>query len=153
MTTPLALPLLNGVVNLEDALDEDDDVLSQLRHPQERDEFLNYLEAHTADIKTLVCAHLGVSNCHVCIMGIWRSGSFNVCVPFLLPRKKGVRETNTIYVRFPLPYKLGEDRFPGNVDEKLRAEVATYIWLQEKSPDVPIPLLHGFGLPNGQCVS
>lgn len=148
-----ALPLLGRFVNLEDALDEDDDVLSQLRHPQERDDFFNYLEAHTADIKTLVCAHLGVSNCHVCIMETWRSGSFNVCVPILLPKTEIRRGPNRVYVRFPLPYKLGEDRFPGNVDEKLRAEVATYIWLQEKSPDVPIPLLHGFGLPNGQCVS
>ncbi|KFY09676.1 hypothetical protein V492_05391 [Pseudogymnoascus sp. VKM F-4246] len=59
MAAPAALPLLDRLVNLEDALDEDDDVLSQLRHPRERDEFFNYLEAHTADIKTLICAHLG----------------------------------------------------------------------------------------------
>lgn len=153
MATPAALPLLGRLVNLEDALDEDDDVLSQLRHPRERDEFFNYLEAHTADIKTMVCAHLGVSDCHVCIKSIWRSGSFNVCVPILLPIKECDQGANTVYVRFPLPYKLGENRFPGNVVEKLRAEVATYIWLQGNSPDVPIPILHGFGLPDGHCVS
>ncbi|KFX90879.1 hypothetical protein V490_06218 [Pseudogymnoascus sp. VKM F-3557] len=151
MAATLTLPLLNKLVNLEDALRGDDDVLSQLRHPQERDDFFSYLESHTPDIKTQVCAHLGVSDCHVCIMSIWRSGSFNVCVPVILPIIGGDQEPSTVYVRFPLPYKLGEDRFPGNIDEKLRAEVATYIWLQENSPDVPIPILHGFGLPDGQC--
>lgn len=153
MAAPSALPLLNKLVNLEDALKGDDDVLSQLRHPQERDNFFGYLEAHTLEIKSQVCAHLGVSNCHVCIMSIWKSGSFNVCVPVLLPRQNGSQEPNKVFVRFPLPYKLGEDKFPGNVDEKIRSEVATYIWLQENSPDVPIPVLHGFGLPDGQCVS
>lgn len=56
-------------------------------------------------------------------------------------------------IRFPLPYKVGEDFRPGNVDEKLRSEAATYLWLQEHCPDVPVPDLLGFGFPGGQSVS
>ncbi|KAK0103267.1 hypothetical protein ONS95_005300 [Cadophora gregata] len=39
---------------------------------------------------------------------------------------------------------------PGNADEKLRCEVASYLWIQENCPDVSIPYLFGFGFPNGQ---
>ncbi|OAA42761.1 hypothetical protein NOR_04892 [Metarhizium rileyi] len=38
---------------------------------------------------------------------------------------------------------------PGNSDEKLRTEIATYVWLEENCPDVPIPTLHAFGFPDG----
>lgn len=41
---------------------------------------------------------------------------------------------------------------PGNVDEELRFEVATYIWIHENCPTVPIPTLYGFGFPDGQTV-
>jgi hypothetical protein len=147
-----ALPLLKGSVHLEDALDEDDDMLAQLRHPQHKKEFFDYLMAHNADIENLVRCHLGINRCHVCVMEIWKSGSFNVCIPILIPGT-GCRGHDKVFVRFPLPYKVGEANNPGNVEEKLRTEIAAYVWLQEQCPDVPIPTLHGFGLPDGQCVS
>lgn len=75
-----------------------------------------------------------------------------MCVPVLIPAT-GRRGHDTVFVHFPLPYKVGEARNPGNVDEKLRAEIATYVWLQENCPDVSIPTLYGFGLPDEQCVN
>jgi hypothetical protein len=147
-----ALPLLKGPVHFEDALDEDDNILAQLRYPQHKKEFFDYLMAHNADIENLVRCHLGIDQCHVCVMEIWKSGSFNVCIPIHIPAT-GRRGHDKIFVRFPLPYKLGEANSPGNVEEKLRTEIAAYIWLQEQCPDVSIPILHGFGLPDGQCVS
>ena len=51
-------------------------------------------------------------------------------------------------IRFPLPYKLGESSNPGNMDEKVRSEVATYIWMQQKCPEIPIPYLWGIGIGN-----
>jgi hypothetical protein len=41
---------------------------------------------------------------------------------------------------------------PGNVDEKLRTEAATYIWLQSNCPNIPVPRLFGFGFPGTQSV-
>jgi hypothetical protein len=38
------------------------------------------------------------------------------------------------------------------VDEKLRCEVATYSWIHQNCPMVPIPCLYGFGFPDGQTV-
>ncbi|KLJ05504.1 hypothetical protein EMPG_11019 [Blastomyces silverae] len=55
----------------------------------------------------------------------WPYGSFNVCIP------------------------IGEEAFPGNAEEKVRSEAATYIWIHENCPDVPIPNLRGFGVPDG----
>ncbi|QQK42503.1 Aminoglycoside phosphotransferase [Penicillium digitatum] len=52
--------------------------------------------------------------------------------------------------RLPLPYRIGEDSGPGNADEKIRCEVGTYAWLQEKCPSVPIPHLYGYGFTAGK---
>lgn len=57
-----------------------------------------------------------------------------------------------IMIRFPLPYRIGENCCPGNADEKVRCEVGTYAWLQENCPVVPIPPLYGFGLCNDRTV-
>ena len=81
---------------------------------------------HKADIKNLVRSHLGVSPYHVCVIEIWKSGSFNVYVPILIPAT-GRRGHDKVFVRFPLPYKVGEANNPGNAEEKLRTEVAAYI--------------------------
>ncbi|RMD39548.1 hypothetical protein DV735_g5580, partial [Chaetothyriales sp. CBS 134920] len=53
-------------------------------------------------------------------------------------------------IRFPLPYKVDGPKSAGNADEKLRCEVATYIWIQDHCPDIPIPRLRGFGFSSGQ---
>ncbi|OIW33075.1 hypothetical protein CONLIGDRAFT_628013 [Coniochaeta ligniaria NRRL 30616] len=147
-----SLSTLRGQVNLQDALDEDDDVLAQLRYPGQQKAFWDSLVARKADIEALVRYHLGIDWCYVCTTEIWKAGSFNVVLPVLV-RAKGCRGNERVYVRFPLPYKLGEAQHPGNVEEKLRTEIATYTWLQEHCSDVPIPVLHGFGLPDGTCFS
>ncbi|KAG8415139.1 hypothetical protein J3459_011115 [Metarhizium acridum] len=146
------LATLRGRVSLEDALDEDDDVLAQLRYPGQQKKFWASLIARKADIEALVRYHLGVDWCYVCVMDIWKAGSFNVVLPVLI-RTKRCHGSERVFVRFPLPYKVGEAMHRGNVEEKLRTEIATYIWLQQHCPDVPIPILHGFGLPDGTCFS
>ena len=45
-----------------------------------------------------------------------------------------------------MPHKVGEQYSPGAVDEKIRAEVATYGWIETNCPEIPIPYLHAFGL-------
>ncbi len=80
-----------------------------------------------------------------------RQAGFNVVLPVLI-RAKDHQGNERVYVRFPLPYKVGEAEHQGNVEEKLRTEIATYIWLQTNCPDIPIPILHGFGLPDGTCL-
>ncbi|KAH8710096.1 hypothetical protein GQ44DRAFT_626978, partial [Phaeosphaeriaceae sp. PMI808] len=40
-----------------------------------------------------------------------------------------------------------------NAEEKLRCEVAAYIWIESNCPDIPIPCLRGFGFRNGQSFS
>ncbi|KAG7149755.1 hypothetical protein HYQ46_001320 [Verticillium longisporum] len=36
------------------------------------------------------------------------------------------------------------------MDEKLRCEVATYVWIEEHCRDIPIPKLHAFGFTDGR---
>ena len=78
-------------------------------------------------------------------------GYYNICIPVYVDGCVGF-PGKRVLVRIPLPYKLGEAESPGNVEEKLRCEAATFIWIQEQCPEVPIPHLWGFGFPSGQCV-
>lgn len=142
------LPLLKGTITLDQALSDDDNLLAALGYPRQKREFWNYLSAHKAEIEAAVSFHLNVK-CRVADEGTWLSGSYDVCVPVHISPPSTLR---VVLVRIPLPYKLGEAFRPGNVDEKLRCEAASYIWLQQNCPDIPIPFLYGFGLPDGQTV-
>ncbi len=143
------LPLLNGRITLDRALNDDDNILAQIGYPQRRQEFFSYLSAHKAEIEAIVSFHLSAKNCRVSDVQTWLSGSYNVCIPVYISPPSNVR---SVLVRIPLPYKVGEAKSPGNMDEKLRCEVASYLWIQENCPDVSIPYLFGFGFPNGQTV-
>lgn len=142
---------MNQGMTLEEALAVDDDVLLELCYSRKQEELLDYLRDSRGDIENAVSRHLGLSKSERCRLGEqdeWMRGNFNLCIPVYIehwsrhPRKR-------VVIRFPLPYKLGESDFPGNVEEKLRCEAATFIWIQEHCPEVPIPFLWGFGLPNG----
>lgn len=56
-------------------------------------------------------------------------------------------------IRFPLPYRVGELVCPGNSDEKINCEAATYAWIQENCPFSSKPQLYGFGLSTNQRVN
>jgi hypothetical protein len=147
------LPLLKGTITLEEALSEDEDVIQKLSYWEKRSLFYIYLDCRRAQINELVSRHLNVSPDSFQLGEIkeWIHGSFNVCIPIHISRPRPGLPERAI-IRFPLPYKTGEEHFPGNVDEKLRCEAATYVWLQRNCPDVPIPRLFGFGFPGTQSV-
>jgi len=134
--------------------DDDDDVLHELSYPQKRREFYFHLLEHRQDIKHLVSFHLGVTR-ETCKAAKdfreWVQGSFNACIPIYIDDAARIR-IKKVFSRFPLPYKVGESQYPGNADEKLRCEAATYIWIQNSCPDIPIPCLRGFGFPYSQSV-
>jgi hypothetical protein len=78
----------------------------------------------------------------------WVHGSFDACIPICIGDSFRF-SARKVFIRFPLPYKVGESQYLGSAEEKLRCEVATYIWIQSHFPDVPIPCLRGFGFPVG----
>ncbi|RDW68765.1 uncharacterized protein DSM5745_08525 [Aspergillus mulundensis] len=88
--------------------------------------------------------------CRVGEVKDWISGSFNVCIPVDIDGQDG-NASKRVLIRFPLPYKVGESQHPGNADEKLRCEAATFIWIQQNCPSVPIPRLWGFAFAQGPC--
>ncbi|CAG8426436.1 unnamed protein product [Penicillium salamii] len=142
------LPLLRGNTTLESALEEEDDVLLELGLTEQHIDFFVSLYSNFDDIENIASYHLGLGPSDTYRVGgvnEWVHGSFNVCI-----RKKYQNPNKQALIRFPLPYKVGEARNPGNVDEKLRCEAATFIWIHEKCPEVPMPQLWGFGLVGGQ---
>lgn len=148
MSSSTSLPLLAGGITLSEALDEEDDILKKLTYPEKRLDFCGYLHAHAKDMEAVVSHHLHVSReaCRTPWVNEWIHGSFNICIPIYVHGEKRV------IIRFPLPYKIGESTSPGNAEEKLRCEVATYAWMQSHCPSIPIPRLWGFSFPSGLSV-
>ncbi|TVY88914.1 hypothetical protein LAWI1_G007107 [Lachnellula willkommii] len=88
---------------------------------------------HRKDFEAIVSYHLSLAANEICRfgeVGEWKHGSFNS----KSPRRR-------VLLRVPLPYKVGESAYPSNANEKLRTEAATFIWIEDNCPDVPIPHL------------
>lgn len=112
-----SLPLLRGnSISLEDALTDDDNILHRLDYPQKQEEFWSYLLAHRNEIERVVSFHLRAKHCQNADQAHWLCGSYNVCIPVYtnLPSEE------CVLIRIPLPYEVGEEKIPGNFDEKLR---------------------------------
>lgn len=100
---------------------------------------LSRLVAHHLEIRE----SLARERCAEEPVGSWLHGSFNLCVPV---RVAGA-STGRVLLRCALAHRLS-----GMVDEKMRCEVATYVWMQENCPKIPMPRLFGLGLPGGPHV-
>ena len=149
-----SLPLLRGNITLRSAIEDDDNILQELSYPDQRIEFFTYLYTRRQKIEAIVSYHLGFGKAELCQIGDideWIAGSFNVCIPVYID-ERAHHHAKRVLIRFPLPYKVGELRNPGNAEEKLRCEVAAFIWIQENCSAIPIPRLWGFGFPGGQSV-
>ncbi|KZF22308.1 hypothetical protein L228DRAFT_239293 [Xylona heveae TC161] len=141
--------LLRREITYDSAKGKEVNILHQLGYYDQRNQFFAHLDDNHLWIRKVVAYHLGLKSstaCRVAEVEDWLHGSFNVCIPVVVPSWNDKR----VLIRFPLPYRVGEAFRPGNGDEKIRCEAGTYAWLQENCPDIPIPLLYGFALSTGE---
>ena len=145
------LKLIGKKIQLSEALTDEDNILQQLQYPKKRIDLIVLLLESEHEILRVVAQHLNIrpNACKLSQVSEWRHGSFNLCIPIQVNWNGCTR----VLFRVPLPYKVGEDLFPGNADEKLRCEAATYIYARECCPEVTIPMLLGFGFSTGVSVS
>lgn len=152
--------LLHGFITLSGAEEDEEDMRPRLIYAQQRGAFYEELEAQRHEIKSVIASHCGLTNpdlVHVSAMYddtrlFWLHGSFNVCIPATIDQP-GKSLPAKMAFRVPLPYKVGEHHYPGNCEEKIRSEAATYIWINENCPDIPTAILRGFGIAGGMSVS
>ncbi|KAK8149964.1 hypothetical protein G3M48_004908 [Beauveria asiatica] len=146
--------LLSGPITLSDATARSTNVLHALRYPLLKQAFYERVESHRALLAEVIAHHLGTrpTAVEISTQEWWRHGSFNLCVPVHvhIDPVALLKVPEFVMIRFPLPYRVGETTRPGNSDEKLNCEAATYAWLRENCPSVPIPRLYGFGLSTNQ---
>lgn len=155
--TPLkARPLLRGEITYSEAKEKDANILHELGYSDQRVKFFTHLYRSRKLIQAIVAHHLGLASaegCHVVDVEDWIHGSFNVCIRVDIDVDSQQQNSEKqLMIRFPLPYRIGENCCPGNADEKVRCEAGTYAWIQQNCPTVPIPHLYGFGLSTGQTV-
>ncbi|KAK4145988.1 uncharacterized protein C8A04DRAFT_26148 [Dichotomopilus funicola] len=155
MPLPVTLPLYNGLrIGLNDAQESEEDIIRRIAWYTAAAAATAELEEQSKEgiISNLASHHLGIraSRCIVEPTRNWPRGSFNQCVFIGIHARSiwgKIAETSSsrLLLRVPSAHRL-----VGMVEEKMRCEVATYIWMQENCPDVPIPRLYGFGFPDGR---
>ncbi|RMZ82656.1 hypothetical protein DV738_g1636, partial [Chaetothyriales sp. CBS 135597] len=141
------LKLIGKNMRLSEALTEEVNIVHMLQYPEKRIELIVQVLENENEILQIVARCLNVKNdaCKLSDIADWTHGSFNLCIPIHV----NWNGHTIVMFRIPLPYKIGEEIYPGNVDEKIRCEAATYIHIRQYCPEVPIPLLLGFGLSAG----
>ncbi|OJD09884.1 hypothetical protein AJ78_08879 [Emergomyces pasteurianus Ep9510] len=150
--------LLTSLITLSSAENREEDMRAELQYAMKRGILFAELQRQEKEIQKLVASHCGLASpdsVQISEMveeannkAVWLHGSFNVCIPVYI-KSPGRSLPARMGFRVPLPYKIGEESFPGNAEEKVRSEAATYIWINKNCPDIPIPKLHGFGVPGG----
>lgn len=146
----------NATCDYKSAEQSDEDVLEEIRWKAATGELRSHLwqRPQQLGIAATVSQHLGLrvrgepETVSIQPPESWIVGTFNICIPIRVRRSPG-DTPYSVLMRCPLPHKLAEERYPGTVDEKMRCEVAAYVWMQENCLEVPIPNLLGFGFPGG----
>ncbi|KAI9756199.1 MAG: hypothetical protein M4579_003939 [Chaenotheca gracillima] len=151
--------LHHGVITHEEASEREDDVLFKLAQWDLVEDWYLYCKRSQNQIEHIVANHLRLADserCELSQMQDWKYGSFNFNVPVIIHSDRRGRFGNRVLLRLPLgrnAYNAGEGGFDSLANEKVRCEVATYAWLDENCPDVPIPRLFGFSFSDGPTFS
>ena len=118
-------------------------MLFRLAYPSQRFEFFLWILQHRKDYEAIVSRYLSLATNETCRfgeVGEWKHSSFNVCIPIYIDNwSKSPRRR--VLLRMPLPYEVGELVYPGNANEKLRTEAATFVWIKDNCPNVLMPHL------------
>jgi hypothetical protein len=148
--------LLREELTFSLAKEREVNILHQLGYFDRQQRFFSYLDIRRDWMKDVVAHHLSLDStevCHIAKIEDWFRGSFNVCVPITIVNwQRRQQPGKRVILRFPLPYRVGDDFRPGNGDEKIQCEAGTYAWLQQNCPEIPIPRLYGFALSSGETV-
>ena len=142
MNSP-TLRTLHSEITFTNTVKEEHDMLQHLNYWQKMLNFLTYLQQHMGEIEAAVSHHMslnGLRQCWLTTSVEWMHESFNICLPVKILNQAGLMNKKVI-IRFPLPYKTGKTKHPGNLDEKLQCEAANYVWIQSNCSDVTIPRL------------
>jgi hypothetical protein len=125
-------------------------ILSRLKRSDCTVKLYQDLRRNRKTIEAITAHHLGLIDPSACVVQdtvTWIKGQFNTCILIHVHESDG--STSKKIFRCPLAHKDGERFSPGAVDEKMRAEVGAYAWIEENCPEIPAPKLHGFGLSPG----
>lgn len=146
---------VKGSLTLEAALKFETDILPTLTALQHVASFRHdKLEARRSQIQDVISRHLNIPSTKFVLSqsSEWVYGSFNICLPIEILDTLSSRLPRKALLRVAMPHAIGESYAPGAVDEKVRCEAATYVWLERDCPTIPIPRLLGVGFPGSRSV-
>ncbi|KXT14119.1 hypothetical protein AC579_91 [Pseudocercospora musae] len=138
-----------GTLSLSAAQRNERNILARLQQSQARKQLYQDLWDNRRTIEAVTAHHLRIAGSSACVVqdtDTWFRGQFNICI--LVHVQDGDGRTCRKIFRCPMAHKVGEEYFPGAMQEKMRAEVATFAWIESNCPGIPIPRLHAFGLSN-----
>lgn len=149
------IALINETMTYSHAIKTDQNIIHEQSHLPKSRCFYKQLWKSRASIEAVTRHHLNLAKDETCIIASsqdWIRGGFNLCIPINIHAAKNPRPSKKLMLRCAMPFKTAEEYYPGTIDEKLGCETATYVWMQERCPMIPVPHLYGFGFLNGRQV-
>lgn len=144
----MALALSNGQsFTLSAAQKSERNILTRLRRSHATQNLYQDLWAEREAIEAVTAHHVRSKKPSACVVqetNAWMKGQFNICIPVHVHEADGTVSKKIF--RCPMPHKVGEQNTPGAVEEKVRAEVASYAYIERNCPEIRVPRLSGFGL-------
>lgn len=133
-------------------MSEDRNLLSRLHHSTKTIDISEFIWSQRSTVEALCAHHLGLhkEQCVVQDKTTWMGGQFNICVLLLVTEANGA--TRRKIFRCPMAHKVAETSNPGSMEEKVRVEVANYVFAETNCPEIPLPQLAGFGLSSNHRV-
>ncbi|KAE8356063.1 hypothetical protein BDV28DRAFT_7353 [Aspergillus coremiiformis] len=150
MPPPLEL-IGRGPITIESALNEESNVINLAFYKPATDKIYQEIWDQRNSVEALIKHHMALRRQDKCVVlprHHWIRGSFNVCI--LVEVHSSSSSCRKVVFRCPMPHKLAEARYPGSIDEKLRCEAGTYVWVEENCPEIRSPHLFGFGFLDGR---
>ncbi|KAH6973810.1 hypothetical protein BKA56DRAFT_491328 [Ilyonectria sp. MPI-CAGE-AT-0026] len=146
------LHIPGGTITYEAARKCEDNVIIEHHRGAETHELFNHLWVDRHNAEALAVHHVGLERgtiARIAPQEQWQVGDYHIC--FIVEVYDMVHDTvHKVLFKCYIPSAFGEDFFPKALEEKMRIDVGSHVWMSEKCTEIRIPFMFGYGLPNGE---
>lgn len=149
------LDIPGGSITYEAARKCEDNVIIEHHRAAETHDIYCHLWVDRHNAEALAVHHLGLERgtiSRIAPQEDWKVGDHHISFTIVV-YDTDLGQDRKVHFKCYIPSAYGEDFFKNSVEEKIRIDVGSQVWMSQKCPDIPIPIMFGYGLPNGRQVS
>ncbi|KAH7019761.1 hypothetical protein EDB80DRAFT_207256 [Ilyonectria destructans] len=145
------LDIPGGTITYEAARKCEDNVIIEHHRAAETHDIYCHLWVDRHNAEALAVHHLGLEPgtiSRIAPQEDWKVSDHHISFTIVV-YDTDREEDRKVHFKCYIPSAYGEDFFKNSVEEKIRIDVGSQVWMSQKCADIPIPFMFGYGLPNG----